>query len=156
MEKAITSALLIIVSIIAAMALINAVLPAANTSSGALLMANAVAADRIKTDIEIVHASGNAATNKITVWVKNIGSQRIIPINASDVILETPDVGDIRLPYQSGCSSECWDYEVEGSGTDWEYTVTVKFTISTSVVTGVYSVTVSVFNAISATEDFSV
>ena len=156
MEKAITTALLMIASIIAAMALINAVIPAATRTSGALITANAAAADRIKTDIEIVHARGNAATDKITVWVKNIGSQRIIPINASDVILETPDVGDIRLPYQSGCSSECWDYEVEGSGTDWEYTVTVKFTISTSVVTGVYSVTVSVFNAISATEDFSV
>ena len=50
MEKAITSALLIIASIIAALALINAVLPAASKSSGALLMANTVAADRIKTD----------------------------------------------------------------------------------------------------------
>ncbi len=156
MEKAITTALLMIASIIAAMALINAVIPAANRTSGALLTANAAAADRIKTDIEIVHASGNAATDKITVWVKNIGSQRIIPINASDVILETPDVGVLRLPYQSGWSSECWDYVVEGSGSDWENTVTVKFTLSTSVVAGVYSVTISVFNAISATEDFSV
>jgi len=156
MEKAITTALLMIASIIAAMALINAVIPAAGRTSGALLTANAAAADRIKTDIEIVHASGNDTTNKVTVWVKNIGSQRIIPINASDVILETPNNGDLRLPYQSGCSSECWDYEVEGSGSDWENTVTVKFTLSTSVVTGVYSVTISVFNAISATEDFSV
>ena len=156
MGTSITTALLMIASIIAAMALINAVIPAASRTSGALLTANAAAADRIKTDIEIVHASGNATTDKITVWVKNIGSQRIIPINASDVILETPNNGDLRLPYQSGCSSECWDYVVEGSGSDWENTVTVKFTLSTSVVAGVYSVTVSVFNAISATEDFSV
>ena len=155
MEKAITSALLIIASIIAAMALINAVLPAANKSSGALLMANAVAADRIKTDIEIVHASGNDTSNKITLWVKNIGTKNIVPISASDVILTTPsDI--LRLPYVSGCSSECWDYSVEDSGSDWKQSVTVKFTLSTSVSTGVYSITISVVNAVSAVRDFSV
>ena len=155
MEKAITSALLIIASIIAAMALINAVIPAANRSSGALLSANAEAADRIKTDIAIVHATGNASTNKVTVWVKNIGSKDIVLVNASDVILTTPsDV--IRLPYVAGCSSECWDFDVEGSGSDWDKTVTVKFILSTSVVTGVYNVVVSVVNAVSATKDFSV
>ena len=45
MEKAITTALLMIASIIAAMALINAVIPAANRTSGALLTANAAAAE---------------------------------------------------------------------------------------------------------------
>ena len=155
MEKSITSALLIIASIIAAMALINAVLPAASKSSGALLMANTVAADRIKTDIEILHASGNDTSNKITLWVKNIGTKNIVPISASDVILTTPsDV--LRLPYVSGCSSECWAYLVEDSGSDWKQSVTVKFTLSTSVTTGVYTITLSVVNAVSAVKDFSV
>ncbi len=155
MEKAITSALLIIASIIAAMALINAVIPAANKSSGALLMANSVAADRIRTDLEIVHASGNDTSNKITLWVKNIGTKNIVPISSSDVILTTPsDV--LRLPYVLGCSSECWDYAVEGGGSDWSQSVTVKFTLSTSVTTGVYSIKVSVVNAVSAVRDFSV
>ena len=155
MDKVITSALLLIASVIAAMALINAVLPAANKSSGALLAANSVAADRIKTDIEIVHASGNDTSNKITLWVKNIGTKNIVPISASDLILTTPsDV--LRLPYISGCSSECWDYLVEDSGSDWKQSVTVKFTLSTSVTTGVYTITVSVVNAVSAVKDFSV
>jgi uncharacterized membrane protein len=55
MDKAITSGLLIIASIVAAVALINAVIPAMNESSGALVTANSAAADRIRTDIEIVH-----------------------------------------------------------------------------------------------------
>ena len=155
MEKVITTALLMIASVIAATALINAVLPAANKSSGALLSANSVAADRIKTDIEIVHASGNDTSNKITMWVKNIGTKNIVPISASDVILTTPsDV--LRLPYVSGCSSECGDYFVEDSGSDWKQSVTVKFTLSTSVTTGVYTITLSVVNAVSAVKDFSV
>ena len=155
MQGVISTALLLIASVIAATALINAVLPAANKSSGALLMANSVAADRIKTDIEIVHASGNDTSNKITLWVKNIGTKNIAPISASDVILTTPsDV--LRLPYVSGCSSECWDYLVEDSGSDWKQSVTVKFTLSTSVTTGVYTITLSVVNAVSAVKDFSV
>ena len=155
MQGVITTALLLIASVIAATALINAVLPAANKSSGALLAANSVAADRIRTDIEIVHASGNDTSNKITLWVKNIGTKNIVPISASDVILTTPsDI--LRLPYVSGCSSECWDYLVEDSGSDWKQSVTVKFTLSTSVTTGVYSITLSVVNAVSAVKDFSV
>ncbi len=155
MEKAISSALLIIASIVAVMALINAVIPAANKSSGALLMANSEAADRIRTDIEIVHASGNATTNTITVWVKNIGTKNIVPVTSSDIIVTTPsDV--LRLPYDSGCSNECWDYSIEEGGSDWDKSATVKFILSTSVVTGVYNVKVSVANAVSATKDFSV
>ena len=155
MQGVISTALLLIASVIAATALINAVLPAANKSSGALLAANSVAADRIKTDIEIVHASGNDASDKITLWVKNIGTKNIAPISASDVILTTPsDI--LRLPYVSGCSNECWDYLVEDSGSDWKQSVTVKFTLSTSVTTGVYTITLSVVNAVSAVKDFSV
>ena len=155
MEKTITTALLIIASVVAATALMNAVIPAANKLSGALLLANADAADRIRTDIEIVHASGNATTNKITVWVKNVGSKDIVPVKSSDIFVTTPsDV--LRLGYVDGCSSECWDFSIEGGGSDWIKTVTVKFTISTSVVAGVYNVKVSVVNAVSATEDFSV
>ena len=155
MEKAITSALLIIASIVDAMALINAVIPAAGKSSGALLMANSEAADRISTDIEIVHATGNASTNVITVWVKNVGIKNIVLVSSSDIIITTPsDV--LRLPYDSGCSNECWSYSIEEGGTDWDKTATVKFTLETAVVTGVYNVKVSVVNAVSATKDFSV
>ena len=155
MEKAISTALLIIASVIASMALINAVIPAANKSSGALLMANSDAADRISTDIEIVHATGNASTNVITVWVKNIGVKNITPVSASDIIITTPsDV--LRLPYDAGCGTECWSFSIEEGGSDWNKTATVKFTLETAVVTGVYSVKISVVNSVSATKDFSV
>lgn len=155
MEKAISSAMLIIASIVAVTALINAVIPAAGKSSGALLTANSEAADRINTDIAIVHATGNSTTNTITVWVKNIGNKNIDPVTSSDIIVTTPsDV--LRLAYDSGCSDECWDYSIEEGGSDWDKSATVKFTLSTSVVTGVYNVKVSVVNAVSATKDFSV
>ena len=155
MEKAITTSLLIIASIVAAMALINAVIPAMGKSASALAMANSTTANRIRTDIEIIHATGDDSANVITVWVKNVGTKIINPITASDIILTTPTtVGS--LPYVSGCSSECWDYTLEGGATDWNQAATVKFTLKTAVTTGVYTVRISSPNAASDTEDFSV
>ena len=161
MEKAITTAILIIASIIAALALVNTVMPAMGRSSSALLIANKDAAERIKTDIEIITAVGDATANTITVWVKNIGTQVITPVNSSDVILTAPSPNGVkRLSYVSGCSTgDCWDFAFEGSPspTAWSRAVTVKFTLTlTDVTTGVHSITISTFNAVSATKAFSV
>ena len=156
MDKAITSGLLIIASIVAAIALINAVIPAMGKSSGALVTANASASDRIKTDIEIVHVTGDTSTKIVTVWVKNIGFTSIKDITASDIFLDTP-TSVSRLSYTSGCVSDCWDYAFEGGATVWERTKTVKFTITlSSLESGVHSVRVSVFNGVSADKDFSI
>lgn len=155
MEKAITSAMLIIASVVAALALINAVIPAMGKSASALATANSQTADRIRTDIEIIHATGNDSTDTITVWVKNVGSKVIKPVTSSDIILITPTTVS-SLPYVSGCTSECWDYSLEGGASEWTKWVTVKFTLKTSVETGLYTVTLSSPNAASATKDFSV
>ncbi len=155
MDKVITSSLLIIASVVAAMTLINAVMPALGKSSGALLTANSVAAKRIKTDIDIIHASGNDSAETVTVWVKNVGSEPISPISSSDVILTTPTTVS-RLTYTSGCVSDCWDYTIEDSGTSWVQASTVKFTIKTTVATGAFTVSISVPNAALAEKDFSV
>ena len=155
MSQAITTSLLIIASIVAALALINSVIPAMGKSASALAMANSATADRIRTDIEIIHATGAEGNDVITVWVKNVGTKKIVPITSSDIILTTPTTV-ASLPYVSGCSSECRDYALEGGASDWSRAVTVKFTLKTSVTTGVYTVKISSPNAASATEDFSV
>ncbi len=156
MGNAITSGLLIIASVVAALALINAVIPALGKSSSALITANSNASDRIRTDIEIVHATGDTAAKTVTVWVKNIGNTTIKDITASDIFLDTPSSVS-RLSYTSGCVSDCWDYTLEGGATSWQNTETVKFTLTlSSLSTGVYSVTVSVFNGESADKDFSI
>ena len=156
MEKAITTSLLIIASIVAAMALINSVIPAMGKSASALATANATTADRIRTDIEIIHATGDDSANVITVWVKNVGTKDIVPITSSDIILTTPTTV-VSMPYVSGCpSADCWDYILEGGASDWSRGVTVKFTLKTAVSTGVYTVIISSPNAATATEDFSV
>ncbi|PKB79127.1 MAG: hypothetical protein BZY88_14965 [SAR202 cluster bacterium Io17-Chloro-G9] len=155
MEKSITTALLLIASVIAALALTNAVIPAMGKSASALATANSQTADRIKTDIEIIHATGDDPGDVITVWVKNVGSKVIKPVDSSHIILTTPTTV-LSLPYVSGCSSGCWDYSLEGGASEWTQSVTVKFTLKTSVTTGLYTVILSSPNAASASKDFSV
>ena len=160
MDKAITTGLLMIASVVAAIALINAVIPAVSKSSGALSAANASAADRIRTDIEIVHVASDAGVpseDQILVWVKNIGHNKIPLIEASDIFLTTPTTVK-RLAHGSSSGAEYWDYVVE-NGTDWTQAVTVKMTLHLtdgSVTSGSYTVSVAVYNAVSAAKDFSV
>jgi len=157
MEKVISTALLIIASVIAALALINAVLPALGKSSSALATANSVAAARIKTDIDVIHSTGDTS-GTITVWVKNVGAQVIKSVKDSDVIITKPTAagGVKRLAYVSGCTSECWNFTIEDSAADWSTAVTVKFTLSTTVTAGSYSIFVATPNGVSGTKDFSV
>lgn len=161
MDKAITTGIFIIASVVASLALINAVLPAIGDSSGALSAANASAADRIRTDIEIVHAAADTSSgseDQVLVWVKNIGSQKISPVESSDIFLMTSTTVK-RLSHGSSSGPEYWDYTMEGGATDWTQTVTIKITLhltDASVTTGAYTVSVAAYNGVSATKDFTV
>lgn len=160
MDKVITSGLLIIASIVAAIALINAVIPAMNESSGALLSANSSASDRIRTDIEVVHVASDTSSgseDQIIVWVKNVGPKKIDAIESSDIFLEMPSTVK-QLSHGSGSGSEYWTYDIE-NGSEWTQGVTLKMTAHLddgSVTAGTYTVTVSLYNAVTATKDFSV
>ena len=154
MAQTITTAMLVIASLIAAIALINAVMPALGKSASALSSANSEAAKRIRTDIDVIYATGNTS-GTITIWVKNVGTQIIRSVESSDIIIIKPN-GVSRIHYVSGCSSECWDYILEDNASAWSTAVTVKFTVTTTVATGSYSVSVAAPNGVTAVKDFSV
>ena len=156
MDKAITTALFVIAGIIAAMALINTAVPAVGRSSSALLMANAKASDRIKTDLEIIFSTGDISTNEIVFWAKNVGTKPIKPINASDIFLTTPTTV-VRIPYTGSAGADPrWDYIIE-NGTEWTQTVTIKVTLHMDTLsTGLHSVTMTSYNSVSDTEEFSI
>ena len=100
----------------------------------------------------------SAAEDQVLVWVKNIGSQKIDPVESSDIFL-TSSTTVKRLSHGSSSGSEYWDYIVEGGGTAWTQTVTIKITLHLddgSVGTGAYTISVAAYNSVSATKDFSV
>jgi len=156
-QTTITTALLVIASIVAVVALINAVIPAAGKGSGALKSANSTAAERIKTDIEIVFASGNSTGDELTFWVKNIGSNSIKAIDESDIFLTTPST-ITRIPYTgSATQNPRWEYVIEGSESAWTPAVTVKVELHlASGTTGIHKVDMSVYNAVRAEKEFSI
>ena len=156
MEKTITTALLVIASIVASVALINAVIPAAGRGSGALLVANSDAADRIKTDVDIVFASGNTTGDTITFWIKNVGSKIIKPVAESDIILTTPST-ILRVPYTGSATQDPrWDYTI-ANGTEWSQAVTLEVTLHlSSGSTGLHKINMSVYNGVNAEKEFSI
>ena len=155
MDKVIVTGLLVIASVTGAVLVITTILPSISSSGQSVVSAQREAADRIRTSIEIIAVSSNADGTQIDVWVKNVGTQVIRSVESSDIIIIKPG-GVLRLPYVSGCASECWDYTLEDNESAWSTAVTVKFTVTTTVATGNYSVSVAAPNGVTAAKDFSV
>lgn len=159
MDKVITTALLIIASVIGAVALTNAFLPAVNRGSGAILVSSAGVAERVKTDVAIVFASGNAAAVEVRFWAKNVGAQEVKAIDKSDLFLTTPSEIK-RITYNASCAiaaPECWSYAFEGGATAWVQATTIKVTVRLNTLpAGQYTIKFVVPNGASAEKVFSV
>jgi archaeal flagellar protein FlaG len=123
--------MLTVAAIVAVVAVVNAVLPSVGRTTGALISTSSVVQDRIASQIEIVHATGQDADPDADVWVKNIGAATIEPINRVDVFFGPS--GDFqRIPYGGpGCVAPCWEYTVENA-TDFEPTATLAIVVHNS------------------------
>lgn len=151
--------MLTIASIIAIVAVVNAVLPSVGRTSGALISASGVVEGRIASQIEIVHATGQNGSPDAKAWVKNIGASTVDPMTRVDVFFGPS--GDFqRIPQgDPGCSAPCWEYTFENSTTAWEPTSTVRITIhaSTNLSTGTtYYVKIVTPNGIADSKLFTV
>lgn len=151
------------------MLVFNAVYPAVGRSSSALVGAAATMDDRIKSQISVIHATGelNASgqwvdTNSdgdfdVFVWAKNVGASRIVEFGQGDVFFGQQ--GSIsRIPYVSyaGGAKPYWDGQVQNSS-EWGPSATLKVTIhySTTLASGTYWVKVAIPNDVSAEHYFS-
>ena len=120
------------------------------------MSANTTAADRIKTDVEIVFATGSTGDSTITFWGKNVGSNTINPIDESDIFLTTPTT-ITRIAYGAAAGTPYWDYVLEDSAPEWNQAVTLKVTLHmASVATGLHKVSLTVYNAVSTEKEFSI
>jgi archaellum component FlaG (FlaF/FlaG flagellin family) len=121
-------------------------------SSDAMVSMERRADDRLKTQVQIIHASANIPDSTVVVWVKNVGSVRILAPDSSDLFFG-PQGDFVRLPYGVGTPS--WQYVVE-NGTEWNPTTTIRITISGYALTsGRYFMKLVLTNGISAESYFS-
>ncbi len=124
MDKIFVTTLLLVAGVISAIAVFKNMYPVITQSADAMTGMERRADDRMKTQIQIVHAA--QSSGNIVVWVKNIGSVRIIGTDTSDFFFG-PQGNYPRIPFGSGTPH--WGYEIENGGVDWNPTTTIKVTI---------------------------
>lgn len=125
MDKAIITTFMLIAGIITAVLVFNVVYPAAVQGSDAMAQMERRIDDRMKSQIKIVHASGQSTDSDVSVWVKNVGSVRVAAIERIDVFFG-PEGDFTRIPYDSG--SPHWEYELENDSA-WNPSATLKILI---------------------------
>ena len=175
-DKAITTMLLTIAGVIAAVAVMNAVYPAVTRSSSAVASASGTVDERIRTNITVVQSVGELDSSSVWVdtnsnslfdfyvWSKNVGNIRIPAIAEVDIFFGQPG-GIERIPYEddAGGGYPQWSYTLEGGATEWGIASTVKFDIkfdngcpsACTKPTGTYFIRVITPNGVAAESYFS-
>ena len=157
MDKVIVTTLLVVAGIVCTIFIFNSVFPMVNRSSQAMVSMGETIDDRMKSRISIVHAASSADRMTVYIWVKNVGSTRIVAVEESDVFFgdeydfwRVPYVGDVEDDYPR------WDYEIENDS-EWGTGATVKITIAYDADpgAGTYFVKVIIPNGISDEYFFS-
>jgi len=131
-DKAITTALLIIAGVVCMIFVFNSVYPMVNRSSQAMVSMSEQIDERMKSRINIVHAANSANRTSVYLWVKNVGTQRITNINESDLFFGPSD-NFSRISYVDDAEGGYpqWIYSLEND-TEWQTSATLKITITYS------------------------
>ena len=132
MDKAITTALLIIAGVVCMIFVFNSVYPMVNRSSQAMVSMAEQVDERMKSRINIVHAANSEDRTSVYIWVKNVGTQRIVDVQESDLFLGPSD-NFSRIPYTTDAEGSYpqWTYDLENDS-EWQTSATLKLTITYS------------------------
>jgi hypothetical protein len=107
----------------------NSVYPMVNRSSQAMVSMAEQVDERMKSRISIVHAANSANRTSVYLWVKNVGTQRIVSIQQSDLFFG-PSTNFSRISYtaDAGGTYPQWDFDLENDS-EWQASATLKITI---------------------------
>jgi len=133
-DKAITTALLIVAGVVCMIFVFNSVYPMINRSSQAMSSMAEQVDERMKSRINIVHAASNSNRTEVYLWVKNVGTQRIVSMEKSDLFFGEEDDFN-RIPYtaDAGGLNPSWDFVIENTVENsevWSTSDTIKITIT--------------------------
>jgi archaellum component FlaG (FlaF/FlaG flagellin family) len=169
MDKVLSTILLVIASLVCVVLAINVIYPATSISSSALSSISVQMGDRIRSQMAIVHATGELDQDEvwqdtnsdsefdIFVWVKNIGATTLDNPENCDLFVESDGI-ITRIPHEdwAGGSLPSWDYTIE-NGTDWgqETTIMIEISYESALSAGDYSIKLIIPNGISDEYYFS-
>jgi archaeal flagellar protein FlaG len=121
-SEVISTALLLIASVIACVALINAIYPSLYTATSSITSMTNTVNDRMKSEVRFIYSTGDTSSgNTIDVWVKNIGSNRIFLSQAGNIdIFYGRDTGVMtHTSYTNGTlGQDTWQYTIENDAGD--------------------------------------
>ncbi len=163
MDKAITTTLLIVISVVLSVMLFNAAYPAVVQSGDAITHMASRADERLRSQIMIIHAAGELDASgawqdsnfnsvfEVFIWVKNTGSTRIIAVDQLDVFFGA-EGNYMRIPHESNAGGQYprWQWTLENAS-DWTPTGTLRITIlyQSPLSSGRYFMSVTTPNAVS-------
>jgi len=154
-KEVITSAILMIVSVIAAVAFVNAVLPSVYGLSDSYNSVARSMEDQFKTDIDIIFIYPDG--NNVSVWIKNVGSSNIplSELQFCDVFIMSSS-GYWNPGFESA-STPSWEYTLEnGDGDIWNRGETIKVAIELDALPGdIYKISFFLYNGVSTSDTFS-
>ena len=129
MDKAITTALLIVAGVVCMIFVFNSVYPMINRSGQAMTSMADQVDQRMKSRISIVHAANTANRTSVYLWIKNVGTQRILAVEESDLFFGQEDNFD-RIAHEgdAGGTYPRWSFDIEND-TEWQTSATIKVTI---------------------------
>jgi hypothetical protein len=113
----------------------NSVYPMINRSSEAMTSMAEQVDERMKSRINIVHAASSANRTSVFLWVKNVGTQRIVDVENSDLFFGQEDDFE-RIPNtKDAVGNPQWTYSLENiseNNTQWQTSDTIKVTVTYS------------------------
>lgn len=154
MDKTIVTAFLVVAGVVSAVLVFNSIYPALLQSRDAMTSMEHRMDERLKSQIEIIHAAKSGS--QALIWVKNVGALRLVAVEMSDVFFG-PEGNFVRVPYGlPGSSGLHWEYSVENGG-EWVPTATIRITVVNypSLPAGRYLVKVTLPNGVSDDYFFS-
>ncbi len=103
--------------------------PTIGRAGDAIVSAADVASERRSSRIDIIHVAGAVGTSQVEIWVKNVGTNRLVALERTDVFFGTST--DLQgIPYGgTGCTAPCWQDELEND-TEWDQAATLHITVS--------------------------
>jgi flagellar protein FlaG len=159
-KEVIVTAILLIASVIAVVAFVDAIIPSVYDLSNSYGSLADNMGDQFKTAIDIVFIYPNSAGNNVSIWVKNVGS--------SDIPLSKMRYCDIFVlssskywnPVFESSNNPKWNYTlVNGNGGDsWKRGETIKASVyfDTPLPTNTTTqITFFLYNGVSTSDKFS-
>lgn len=157
-KEVITSAILVIVSVIAAVTFVNAILPSVYGLSESYSSVAHNMEDQFKTDIDIIFIYPDGNTDTVYVWIKNVGSSNVplSQLQYCDIFILSSS--NYWNPGFESASNPSWEYTLEnGDGDTWNRGETIKAAIELDALPGdIYKITFFLYNGVSTSDTFSV